>query len=78
MKVDGEFMDSVRNAEVLNSFVKAEGVIERHDKILCSVSGGADSDIIVDMLTKLDDTRKVVYVWFDTGMEYSATKEQRK
>lgn len=76
MKVDREFMISVRNAEVLNSFVKAEGVIERHDKILCSVSGGADSDIVVDMLSKLDDSGKVVYVWFDTGMEYSATKEQ--
>lgn len=78
MKVDREFMVSVKNAEVLNSFVKAEREIDRHNSILCSVSGGADSDIVVDMLTKLDDTRKVVYVWFDTGMEYSATKEQRK
>lgn len=76
MKVDREFMISVRNAEVLNSFVKAEREIERHDRILCSVSGGADSDIVVDMLSKLDDRGKVVYVWFDTGMEYSATKEQ--
>lgn len=75
MKVDREFMISVRNAEVLNSFVKAEQVMERHDKILCSVSGGADSDIVVDMLSKLDDSGKVVYVWFDTGMEYAATKE---
>lgn len=74
MKVDREFMISVRNAEVLNSFVKAEQVMERHDKILCSVSGGADSDIVVDMLSKLDDSGKVVYV-FDTGMEYAATKE---
>ena len=56
MKVDREFMISVRNAEVLNSFVKAERVIERHDKILCSVSGGADSDIVVDMLSKLSFT----------------------
>lgn len=78
MKVDREFMVSVKNAEVLNSFVKAEQVMEQHDRILCSVSGGADSDIVVDMLSRLDDDRKVVYVWFDTGMEYSATKEQRK
>lgn len=75
MKVDSEFMISVRNAEVLNSFVKAEREIERHDKILCAVSGGADSDIVVDMLSKLDDSGKVVYVWYDTGMEYAATKE---
>lgn len=75
MKVDREFMISVRNAEVLNSFVKAERVIGRHDRILCSVSGGADSDIVVDMLSKLDEKHKVVYVWFDTGMEYVATKE---
>lgn len=75
MKVDREFMISVRNAEVLNSFVKAEREIERHDRILCSVSGGADSDIVVDMLSRLDDDHKVTYAWFDTGMEYQATKD---
>ena len=75
MKVDHDYMVSIRNAEVLNSFVKAEREIERHNTILCSVSGGADSDIVVDMLTKLDDSHKIVYVWFDTGMEYAATKE---
>lgn len=75
MKVDRDFMISVRNAEVLNSFVKAEREIDRHSCILCSVSGGSDSDIVVDMLSKLDDERKVVYVWLDTGMEYAATKE---
>ncbi len=76
MRVDHDFMVTIQNAEVLNSFVKAEREIDRHSRILCSVSGGADSDIVVDMLTKLDDDRQVVYVWFDTGMEYSATKEQ--
>lgn len=75
MRVDFDFMKTIRNAEVLNSFVKAEGVIARHNNILCSVSGGADSDIIVDMLSRFDDDHKVTYVWFDTGMEYQATKD---
>ena len=60
MRVDNDFMVTIQNAEVLNSFVKAEREIDRHNSILCSVSGGADSDIVVDMLTKLDEKHKVV------------------
>lgn len=37
--------------------------------------GGADSDIILDMLTKLDPEKQIRYIWFDTGVEYKATKE---
>lgn len=47
---------------------------EEYDKIAVSVSGGSDSDIIVDMFTKCDPDGKVKYVFFDTGLEYEATK----
>jgi len=40
---------------------------------MCSVSGGADSDVVIDMLTKI--RKDIDYVWFDTGMEYQATKD---
>lgn len=75
MKVTSEFMVTVRNANVFDSFVKAESVFLRHEHILCSVSGGSDSDIVLDMMCRLDDDHKVTYAWFDTGMEYQATKD---
>lgn len=46
-----------------------------YNKVLCSVSGGSDSDIIIDLLTKFDNNKIVDYVFFDTGLEYQATKE---
>jgi len=39
------------------------------------VSGGADSDILIDICTKCDNDHKVKYVWYDTGLEYQATKD---
>ena len=51
----------------------------RYRKILVSVSGGADSDAVVDIIEKVrdpeDKDQEVEYVYFDTGLEYQATKE---
>lgn len=53
-----------------------------YKKILCSISGGADSDIVIDICTKCDKDKKTDYVWFDTGfdtgLEYQATKDHLK
>ena len=46
-----------------------------YKKVLCSVSGGSDSDIVVDLLTKCDNNKIVQYFYFDTGLEYQATKD---
>lgn len=41
--------------------------------------GGADSDIMLDLLEKCKpDGKKINYVWFDTGLEYQATKDHIK
>ena len=48
---------------------------EGYKKVLCSISGGSDSDIVVDIITKCDNNKIVDYVFFDTGLEYQATKE---
>lgn len=69
-------LDNVENKTVFESLVKAKSVISEHNKISCSVSGGADSDIMLDLLDKCDPDKKIKYVWFDTGLEYQATKEQ--
>lgn len=47
-----------------------------HDgKIMVSISGGSDSDIMMDLFERIGYPEGlVVYVWFDTGLEYDATK----
>lgn len=49
-----------------------------YKKIVCSISGGSDSDIMLDIIWRCDKDNKVDYVWFDTGLEYQATKEHLK
>ena len=49
-----------------------------YKKVLCTVSGGSDSDIVLDLLTKCDNNKIVEYFYFDTGLEYEATKEHIK
>lgn len=65
-----------KNATVLDNFVKAYSIINRpqYKTIFCSISGGSDSDVMMDIIYKVDVNKKVTYVWFDTGLEYEATK----
>lgn len=66
-----------KNQTVLDNFIKAYHYINRPDfkTVLCSISGGSDSDIMLDIVYKVDKDKKVKYVWFDTGLEYQATKD---
>lgn len=45
-----------------------------YDVITVSVSGGADSDIVLDIAAKIDKDKKINYVFADTGLEYQVTK----
>lgn len=40
--------------------------------------GGADSDVMIDICYRCDIDKKIQYVWFDTGIEYQATKDHLK
>lgn len=64
------------NSAIFDMIVKAHSILcnPKYEKILVSVSGGADSDIMVDLCENLVP-KKVHYVWFDTGIEYQATKD---
>ena len=65
-----------KDENIAKSYIKGYAIINgRYDNILCSVSGGSDSDIVLDIVSKIDVNKKVRYVWFDTGLEYKATKE---
>ena len=74
-----DILDKVgSNLIISDAFTKANSVINnpKYKKILCSISGGADSDVLLDLIYKVDKDKKVEYWWFDTGVEYKATKNQ--
>lgn len=66
-------------------FQAIQGIIAtrliQHPNAICSYSGGADSDIMIDLI---EDTRRVCnlppikYVFFNTGLEMKATKDHVK
>lgn len=63
---------------IFDMATKAWATIRRHDKIMVGVSGGQDSDIMLDLFVRLDVEKKATYVYFKTGMEYEATKRHLK
>lgn len=68
-----------------HKFQAIQGIVARrlkeHPNAICSYSGGADSDIMIDLIER---TRKVFslppikYVFFNTGLEMKATKDHVK
>lgn len=69
-----------------NKFQAILGIImtrlRQHPKAICSYSGGADSDILIDVI---ETARKIVpslppvkYVFFNTGLEMKAIKDHVK
>lgn len=65
---------------IYDGFCKTKSVLENHSRIIVSVSGGSDSDDMVDIAEHLkpDDGCELIYVWFDTGIEMAATKRHLK
>lgn len=66
------------NATILDAIAKCYSEVSHHDSILCSVSGGADSDIMMDLIIRCGGKDKTTFVFFNTGLEYEATKNQIK
>lgn len=67
-------------------FQAIQGIVMRHlrahPKCICSYSGGADSDILVDVLESarqlMPSLPKIQYCFFNTGLEMKAIKEHVK
>lgn len=54
----------------------ATDVLEPFKHIMVSISGGADSDVVMDMVMRsVGSGSEVRFVYFDTGLEYQATKD---
>lgn len=73
-----ELLKDVKNTTIAEALLKANTILDRHDRIVCSVSGGSDSDIMLDLLEKVKGDKQIKYVWYDTGLEYQATKDHLK
>lgn len=65
------------NLIIADAFTKANSIINnpQYERIGVSYSGGSDSDIMLDLLWRVDKDKKCKYVYFDTGLEYQATKD---
>ena len=73
-----EFVEELlelNNFAVFDGYAKAQSVIQKCNSAVCSISGGSDSDIVLDIMHNVDENGKVTYFWIDTGLEYTATKE---
>lgn len=64
-----------KNGEIQSTMVKCFDNIQDHDKIMCAVSGGYDSDIMMDLIVRCGGSQKTDFYWYDTGLEYDATRE---
>lgn len=69
--------DCPKNNTITDNLIRAWAKINspKYKKIVCTISGGSDSDVMLDIVWRCDKDNKVTYVWFNTGMEYEATKE---
>ena len=73
-----DLLENVPVNEVIgDNLVKAWSIINNPNinKIVCSISGGSDSDIVLDICCRCDKDKKIEYVFFGTGLEYQATKD---
>lgn len=55
--------------------------LKEHPNAICSYSGGADSDILIDLIERVRvmfNLPKVKYAFFNTGLEMAATKRHVK
>lgn len=63
------------NEVIRNSIQQCFDFVEIHERIMCAISGGWDSDIMLDLLIRCGAKDKTDFFFYDTGLEYDATKE---
>ena len=73
--------DAPAKFEAIKSIIAKR--LTQHPKVICSYSGGSDSDILIDLIERtramMDyQLPPVKYVFFNTGLEMQATKDHVK
>lgn len=72
-------LDSAAKFQAIQGIVATR--LRQHPNATCSYSGGADSDILIDLIErtrKLFNLPPVKYTFFNTGLEMKATKDHVK
>lgn len=64
------------NLAILDALTKCHTVLSDHKKVVASISGGSDSDVMMDLIIRCGGKDKTRFVFFNTGLEYEATKRQ--
>lgn len=60
---------------ITDSIVITHAKLKQYNKILCSISGGSDSDILIDLCEKFDEANKITYAFL---IQDSNFKQQKK
>lgn len=63
------------NFVIRDALCKCHEVIESHKHIVCLISGGGDSDLVLDMMVRCGGAANTDFIFVDTGLEYEATHE---
>jgi 3'-phosphoadenosine 5'-phosphosulfate sulfotransferase (PAPS reductase)/FAD synthetase len=72
-------MNCPKNKEIVKAFLTTEEKLKDYKNIMLTTSGGADSDIMLDMVYRnLPPNINIHYVFFDTGLEFQASKDHLK
>lgn len=64
------------NLTIQDALGKCLQQVKNHERIMVAVSGGADSDAMLDLIIRVGGKDKAVFVFHNTGLEYDATKRQ--
>lgn len=78
MTLESIIADAPNNFVIRDALARCFEVVQEHQHIVCSCSGGSDSDVMVDLLLRCGAKGKTDFVFFNTGLEYVATFEHLK
>lgn len=62
------------NMTIMDALGKCHQQVRTHSRGMVAVSGGWDSDLMVDMIIRCGGRENTTFVFFNTGFEYEATK----
>lgn len=66
------------NFVIRDALIRCAEIVDSHNDIYCAISGGADSDVMLDMLLRCGARDKTRFAFINTGVEYRATLEHLK
>lgn len=78
MNIDEILSNCPKNKVIVDNLIRGYHIINnpKYENVMVSISGGADSDVMMDICSKIHDSDSSIrYVYFDTGLEYDATKK---